>query len=272
MDPRVLQIVFFPILIFASAFNAQFHILERRLGQVRSRERLARGRSAQPYGVCFSRFASNSGGWGGVDSPIHAARKDRVCSGVRGGIICLFAEGRQEEKAEGGVALLGTPLCGGRIRMADGSCGRYSPAELCLQMSLCLFCLSNSLPLSLSRTCPGHISVIFGPGRTETPIARRAPHSAHTQIACTAPINPCRQILFLAVPGVILGAILTAVFVKFILRFDWSWSLAMVFGSMVAATDPVAVVALLEELVRGELLVKPSAARRLISSAWKSAF
>lgn len=36
MDPRILQIVFFPILIFASAFNAQFHILERRLGQVRS--------------------------------------------------------------------------------------------------------------------------------------------------------------------------------------------------------------------------------------------
>ena len=34
MDPRVLQIIFFPILIFASAFNAQFHILERRLPQV----------------------------------------------------------------------------------------------------------------------------------------------------------------------------------------------------------------------------------------------
>lgn len=37
MDPRMLQVVFFPILIFASAFNAQFHILERRLGQVRLR-------------------------------------------------------------------------------------------------------------------------------------------------------------------------------------------------------------------------------------------
>ena len=35
MDPRVLQIVFFPILIFASAFNAHLHILDRRLGQVR---------------------------------------------------------------------------------------------------------------------------------------------------------------------------------------------------------------------------------------------
>lgn len=34
LDPRVLQVIFLPILIFASAFNAQFHILERRLGQV----------------------------------------------------------------------------------------------------------------------------------------------------------------------------------------------------------------------------------------------
>ena len=40
MDPRMLQVVFFPILIFASAFNAQFHILERRLGQVRVVRRL----------------------------------------------------------------------------------------------------------------------------------------------------------------------------------------------------------------------------------------
>lgn len=63
------------------------------------------------------------------------------------------------------------------------------------------------------------------------------------------------QIIFLALPGVILGAGLTAVFVKLILRFDWSWSLCMVFGSMVAATDPVAVVALLEELVSFFLLL-----------------
>eukprot|EP00752_Nemacystus_decipiens_P004989 g4537.t1 len=62
------------------------------------------------------------------------------------------------------------------------------------------------------------------------------------------------QIIFLALPGVILGAGLTAVFVKLILRFDWSWSLCMVFGSMVAATDPVAVVALLEELGVSEKL------------------
>ena len=72
----------------------------------------------------------------------------------------------------------------------------------------------------------------------------------NARVPHTTPTNHVRQILFLAVPGVILGASLTAVFVKLILRFDWSWSLSMVFGSMVAATDPVAVVALLEELVR----------------------
>lgn len=56
--------------------------------------------------------------------------------------------------------------------------------------------------------------------------------------------------MFLAGPGVIVGAFLTACFVKFVLPYDWDWNLSLVFGSMVAATDPVAVVALLEELVR----------------------
>ncbi|CAM9333885.1 unnamed protein product [Scytosiphon promiscuus] len=62
------------------------------------------------------------------------------------------------------------------------------------------------------------------------------------------------QILFLALPGVILGAGLTATFMKYVLPYDWDWNLCMVFGSMVAATDPVAVVALLEELGVSEKL------------------
>lgn len=57
------------------------------------------------------------------------------------------------------------------------------------------------------------------------------------------------KIIFLALPGVILGATLTAIFIKLVLPYDWDWELCFVFGSMVAATDPVAVVALLEELV-----------------------
>lgn len=40
---------------------------------------------------------------------------------------------------------------------------------------------------------------------------------------------------------------------KYVLPYDWDWNLCMVFGSMVAATDPVAVVALLEELVSAKI-------------------
>lgn len=99
--------------------------------------------------------------------------------------------------------------------------------------------------------CTGHAHVVvFGPARADTDSSTGAPPSHTHNCSYRIHIKPFRQILFLALPGVILGAGLTAVFVKMILRFDWSWSLAMVFGSMVAATDPVAVVALLEELVR----------------------
>ena len=54
------------------------------------------------------------------------------------------------------------------------------------------------------------------------------------------------QSLLLAGPGVGLGAILMASFAKFALPYNWSWNLCMVFGSILAATDPVAVVALLK--------------------------
>ncbi|CAN0050568.1 unnamed protein product, partial [Ectocarpus fasciculatus] len=56
------------------------------------------------------------------------------------------------------------------------------------------------------------------------------------------------QVLMLAVPGVIIGAVLTAVFVKYVFPYNWSWDLAMVFGAIVTTTDPVAIVALLEDL------------------------
>ncbi|CAN0462103.1 unnamed protein product, partial [Discosporangium mesarthrocarpum] len=61
-------------------------------------------------------------------------------------------------------------------------------------------------------------------------------------------------ILWLAVPGVIIGTALTATFVKFCFPYGWGWNLALVFGSMVSATDPVAVVALLQQLVRAAVL------------------
>jgi NhaP-type Na+/H+ or K+/H+ antiporter len=54
------------------------------------------------------------------------------------------------------------------------------------------------------------------------------------------------QSLLLAGPGVGIGAVLMASFAKFALPYNWSWNLCMVFGSILAATDPVAVVALLK--------------------------
>ena len=57
-----------------------------------------------------------------------------------------------------------------------------------------------------------------------------------------------RQTLLLACPGVMLGTFLTAAFAKFCLPYDWSWEYALTFGSILAATDPVAVVSLLKSV------------------------
>lgn len=54
------------------------------------------------------------------------------------------------------------------------------------------------------------------------------------------------QSLLLAGPGVLMGAYIMGAFVYYCLPFGWNWNLSMVFGSILAATDPVAVVALLK--------------------------
>ncbi len=56
------------------------------------------------------------------------------------------------------------------------------------------------------------------------------------------------QILWLAIPGVALGIILTAIFVHSILPYGWSWNVSLLLGSIVSATDPVSVVSILKEL------------------------
>jgi hypothetical protein len=50
------------------------------------------------------------------------------------------------------------------------------------------------------------------------------------------------QCLILAFPGVVLGACLTAAFAVGVLPYGWDWTLALSFGAVLAATDPVAVV------------------------------
>jgi len=62
------------------------------------------------------------------------------------------------------------------------------------------------------------------------------------------------QALLLAGPGVIITMCIAAAFIKAVFPTDtaqgygWSWGVCLLFGSMAAATDPVAVVALLGEL------------------------
>lgn len=82
------------------------------------------------------------------------------------------------------------------------------------------------------------------------------------------------QSLLLAGPGVGIGTILMALFARYCLPYNWSWNLSMVFGSILAATDPVAVVALLKNvgaspkltiLIIGESLMNDGTAMVLFS-------
>lgn len=56
------------------------------------------------------------------------------------------------------------------------------------------------------------------------------------------------QIAILAVPGLIVSTILTALLAMYLFPWTWSWPVALLFGALISATDPVAVVALLKEL------------------------
>ncbi|KAA6417826.1 MAG: salt overly sensitive 1 [Trebouxia sp. A1-2] len=56
------------------------------------------------------------------------------------------------------------------------------------------------------------------------------------------------QVLLLAGPGVVIGTALTAVFVKYVFPYNWTWLESLLFGAMLSATDPVAVIALLQEV------------------------
>ena len=45
-----------------------------------------------------------------------------------------------------------------------------------------------------------------------------------------------------------ISSALTGVMAKLVFTYEWSWFVALMFGSIISATDPVAVVALLNEL------------------------
>ncbi|GAX29584.1 hypothetical protein FisN_24Lh042 [Fistulifera solaris] len=56
------------------------------------------------------------------------------------------------------------------------------------------------------------------------------------------------QCLIFAFPLVLAGTVLTAMVAYYIFPYNWSWDLCLAFGSILAATDPVAVTALLEQV------------------------
>jgi NhaP-type Na+/H+ or K+/H+ antiporter len=62
------------------------------------------------------------------------------------------------------------------------------------------------------------------------------------------------QCLLLAGPGVLAGTFVTACVAKYALPYNWNWELSMVLGSILSATDPVAVVALLKQLGASPIL------------------
>lgn len=52
----------------------------------------------------------------------------------------------------------------------------------------------------------------------------------------------------LGVVGVGTGTAMTAVVMRYILPYDWTWAQCFLFGAVVAATDPVAAVSLLRQV------------------------
>jgi NhaP-type Na+/H+ or K+/H+ antiporter len=58
--------------------------------------------------------------------------------------------------------------------------------------------------------------------------------------------------VLLAGPGAIITASLTAILARYGFNYDWNWSTCFMFGSMLSATDPVAITALLRNLGAGK--------------------
>jgi NhaP-type Na+/H+ or K+/H+ antiporter len=57
-----------------------------------------------------------------------------------------------------------------------------------------------------------------------------------------------KQCVLLAGPGVLIGTFLTGVAGKYVLPYNWDWNISMLFGAILSATDPVAVVAIFNSL------------------------
>ncbi|KAI5075495.1 hypothetical protein GOP47_0009571 [Adiantum capillus-veneris] len=56
------------------------------------------------------------------------------------------------------------------------------------------------------------------------------------------------QMVLLAGPGVAISTFCTGMLIRYTFPYNWSWSISLLLGGLLSATDPVAVVALLKEL------------------------
>ncbi|XP_072046818.1 sperm-specific sodium:proton exchanger-like [Amphiura filiformis] len=61
-------------------------------------------------------------------------------------------------------------------------------------------------------------------------------------------VKSLTQVCILAIFGFLVATVLTAVLAKFVFSYNWNFMVCMMFGSILSATDPVAVVALLKDL------------------------
>lgn len=59
------------------------------------------------------------------------------------------------------------------------------------------------------------------------------------------------QVMVLAWPGVVVQFLLIGLCAKYVFPYNWTWPESFLFGAMMAATDPVAVVAVLQEVCAG---------------------
>ena len=73
------------------------------------------------------------------------------------------------------------------------------------------------------------------------------------------------QCLLLAIVGVVIGTVLTAVVAKNILPYNWTWHQCFMVGSILSATDPVAVVGLLKSLGASPVLTMQIAGESLFN-------
>eukprot|EP00927_Polykrikos_kofoidii_P077505 TRINITY_DN74443_c0_g1_i1.p1 TRINITY_DN74443_c0_g1~~TRINITY_DN74443_c0_g1_i1.p1 ORF type:complete len:1155 (+),score=194.57 TRINITY_DN74443_c0_g1_i1:115-3579(+) len=73
------------------------------------------------------------------------------------------------------------------------------------------------------------------------------------------------QCALLAGPGVVVGSTLTAFFARHVLKLDWDMNTCFAFGAILAATDPVAVVALLKDMGVDKTLTMQIAGESLLN-------